>query len=145
MGYSVIEAAIRTKIVGHFANLSDTRVVCGDIDSLFDAMMSEGVGLGVLLDYENGKRLRDAPFNGKMWAWYIEANFFIQYTGNNAEMESKAREVVQGIFTLFDGDHTVGGITPIAVVLEILQPEPGKINDIPFYWIPFKIQAMEKV
>ncbi len=145
MSYSVIEEAIRQALVAHYPDdLNDNRCRRGDVDGVYEAMMSEGANVGCLIEYAGGERLIDPPFQGRVWNWLTTCFLFVRYQGDNALIESEARRLIDILWSLFADDHTLGGVTPAVKLSAILQPEPGKINDTPLYWITFHIEALDK-
>ncbi len=71
MGYPEIEEGVRQKLRYLFV-VDDSLVTSDGIDQLFEAMQTQVADLGILLEYGNGDRLREPPFNGKVWLWSIE-------------------------------------------------------------------------
>ena len=145
MPYSDLEEAVRKHIKFQFPDdLEESRIVAGNLDKLFEAMQAENADMGCLLNYENGAVLNDPPFDGRIWLWAISGLILIRYKGDPIAIEEEARQVIDTLSMLFKGSHTLGGITPLAKIAAIKKPDPGKLNDVPFYWIPFLIEVLEK-
>jgi hypothetical protein len=145
MAYEVIEEAVRQRLIAYIPGLSDSLCVAGDLDGLFEAMSTQGSNIGALLEYDSGVRLMDAPFNGKGWGWTINGYILLRYEGDNKAIEAKARDTVGLLFTLLDGVQTLGGVSALATIKKIESPEPARINDVPFYWVPFLVSALERI
>ena len=58
-------------------------------------------------------------------------------------MEDELREAVNLLAGLFEGNHTLGGITPLVQIERIDQADVTQLNDIPFYWLPFQMTILE--
>lgn len=146
MGFTLIEDALRLRILIQMSDyLDETRCVKSDVDGLYNAMQQAQSNYGCLLDYGGGQRLEEAPYSGKMWQWLISGAFLVRYTGDNRAVEEAARFFIDQIFSILDGDHTLGGICGVARLTEILPPQPGSINDTPFYWLIFTVEVIEKI
>lgn len=146
MSYKVIEEAIRMKLIRKFApELSANRCIVGDLDTLFRSMHNEDARIGVLIEFEGGRKLSNAPYNGKMWEWAIDGFVLIRYLGDSVEIEQVAREIIEVIYGLVDDDRTLGGKCALASVVSISRLEPAAINEVPFYWVPFTITAKENL
>ena len=145
MDYEPIETALKAAIVTAFApDLSLTRVASGDIDTLFTALQTESAKYGCILDIEEGRLLTDLPFNGRIWLWRIVGSILVRFEGNSLAIEQDARQVIGKLAHLFDHDPRLGGTTQLAKITAIRRPEPSTINDIPFYWITFLVDALDK-
>lgn len=140
--YVSVENAIIQKLITTYPNeLSSTRVVVGDIDSLFQAIFEENESYGVFLEFGGGRRRDRETFKGNIFIWSLPGIFLIRY---GDDIETKLRAIVDRLATLFDDDHTVGGVTPLAQMQVIGEAEVAQVNDVPFYWIPFMIEAFAK-
>ena len=145
MNYSVVEEAVRSRFVEHYGeDLPDECCVSGDIDQLFTALQEGNYNFGVLLEYGKGSKLKQAPFNGKLWVWVIEGIMVMRYQGDNAAIEQEVRQKIDRLANVFDGHPTLGGLTPLAAVTDIDTPEPALVNEVPFYWLPFTIEVLDK-
>ena len=144
IGYEVIENAVQARVTTVFG-LDVSLCEKGNIDSLYDAMQKQGAKIGFLLEYAGGERVKNPPFNGKSWAWYMNGYAVVRYAGDSDQIEVDARKNIDRITTLFDGSHTLGGSAAVAWIEEIEQPIPSTINDVPFYWIPFVMMILEKI
>lgn len=147
MNYSVLETAIVDEIRTHFRVDHQDQVSAGDVDKLLGQMVSEGREYGVLLEFGGGirrGRSEEEPFSQRIWQWSIIAVFMLRYKGETDKVEEQLREVIDRLSSLFEQDHTLGGVTPWVRLGRIDQPEIVKMNDIPMYWIPFEIMVFEK-
>ena len=146
MNYSVLEEAVRSQFVTHFgADLPDACCVSGDIDKLFMALQEGDQALGVLLEFGKGAKMKQAPFNGKVWVWVINGILILRYQGDNSNIEQDVRQRIDQVANVFDGHATLGGLTPLVAVTDIDTPEPALVNEVPFYWLPFTIEVLDKV
>ncbi len=144
IGYTRIEAAVKSRIVNRFG-VDETLCQQGDIDVLFTALQSAGAPLGFLLEYAGGTRLKDAPFNGRMWGWHMNGYALVRFEGDTEKIEDDARVIVDRLTGLFEQAHTLDGLVAVTFISEIDMPIPSNINDVPFYWIPFTVEVMEKI
>ena len=69
----------------------------------------------------------------------------IKYVGDLKNIESNLRTIVGILRTLFDQDHTLGGVTPKIDIIRIASTEIMNVNDTPMYWLPFEITARDKL
>lgn len=140
--YSVVESALITRLIETFSELSDTRCRAGDVDGVFNAIFEEGEDYGCLIEFGGGRDAAKSPFDKSMWTWRTDCIFFIRY---GEDIETKMRAIVDKLaYLTAPGQHTLGGTTPLARLYEIGVPEPGTVNDIPFYWIPFTVEIIGK-
>jgi hypothetical protein len=51
--------------------------------------------------------------------------------------------IVDKTKTVFDDDPRLGGVTAHAKITDLADAYVGQVNDIPFYFLPFLIQAIE--
>ena len=144
IGYERIENAVKERVIATFG-VDATLCQQGDVDALFEEMQKANAPIGFLLEFAGGTRLKQAPFNGKSWQWRVYGYAIIRYQGDNAKIEDDARLAMDKIITLFDGSHTLGGLAALATLSEIDQPMPSTINDVPFYWVPFTVDVVEKI
>jgi hypothetical protein len=144
IGYQALEQAVKGRVVTVF-ELNASLCQAGDVDALFQALQQTGAKLGFLLEYAGGERVHDAPFNGKSWLWHMNGYALVRFDGDSAKIEIDARQIVDTVINLFDGSHTLGNLAAVARVNEIDEPLPSTVNDVPFYWIPFLINVMEKI
>jgi hypothetical protein len=144
IGYGEIEKAVQARVMTVF-ELEEPVVQLGNVDALFDAMQTAGAPLGFLLEYAGGDRLKNAPFNGRSWAWHMNVYALVRYEGDSSKIEVDARQTIDKILTLVDGSHTLNGTAAVAWLEDIDQPVASTINDIPFYWIPFTLLILEKI
>jgi hypothetical protein len=107
-------------------------------------MQSEDADYGCIIDYGDGQRQRRPTFNADIWVWQIIGFFFVRFRGDQVEQDQKARRVIDRLVTLFSNDKRLGGLVAAINVTQISQPEPEKINEVPLYWIPFSIEAIDK-
>jgi len=141
MDYATIEEAVRAKLVETFNGLSDTRCKVGDLDSVFQNMLSEGELQGCILDFLRGYPDTQQPFKTQIWIWRIMGIFLIQYSPT---IETDMRDVVSSLSSMFAADHTLGGLTARVMISEIDTPEPASIQDVSFYWIPFTVDVFDR-
>ena len=143
--YIAKEQAVIEYIFANFpkAMIHRDQVQAGDIDTLLEQLFGEERSHAVLLEFGGGARKFVEPFSKKIWAWSILGVYWIRYLGSTAEAEADLREIVVKMANWFEEDHTLGGLTPWVRIERIDQPEVARINDIPFYWLPFEITIVE--
>lgn len=140
--YTEVENAIIAKLIEKFPDeLSEGRVQAGDVDKVFEAVFGEGADYGVLLEFDGGRRGSREAFKQPVWIWSIAGIFFIRY---GEGIEGRLRSVVNKLAKFLDDDHTLGGVAPVVKITGIGDPEPGQVNDIAFYWLPFEIEAIDR-
>jgi hypothetical protein len=144
IGYEVVEQAVKVRII-HVFGIDEPLCQKGDMDALFESMQKVNAPRGFLLEYAGGEKLKNAPFNGKMWGWLMNGYALVRYQGDSTQIEIDARQTVDQIVKLVDGFQTLGGLVALASLIEIDPPMPSTINDVPFYWIPFTINIMERI
>lgn len=145
MGFSVIEEAVRVRIVEHFSDLlTDGLVVKGELDKLYDNMLTTDADLGCLIEYGGGSPQSRPPFKEDVWVWTIAGFFLLRYKGDDAQMEAQVRVVIDRLRSVFKGHHTLGGVTSKASLASMDTPDPGMINDTVFYWLFFAAEAFDK-
>ena len=144
IGYQVLEQAVKERVIAVF-ELNESLCQKGDVDALFQALQQTNSPLGFLLEYGGGQRLQESPFSGKSWQWNMTGFALVRFDGDPAKIEVDARQIVDKVITIFDDKHTLGGLAAIAKVMSIDEPIPSTVNDVPFYWIPFLIDIMEKI
>jgi hypothetical protein len=140
--YSTLEFAVVNKFLVNFSNeLSEARCKAGEFDKVLDGIFSENAVYGVVLEFNGGHEDRNSPFGKLVWIWEISGLFLIQYT---ADVEERLRLVLDKLKLTFDGDHTLGGLTPKVSFSRIDPAEPVKINDTPFYWLTFTVEIIDR-
>ena len=140
MSYTAIEDALQVRMVAHFSELNDERCRKGDADAVVESMFKEGEEYGCYIEYNGGSQLSRKPFKTTVWVWSIAGVFMIQYSD---DIESKLRVVVDKFRTVFADDHTLGGTTIRIQIMDLADAYIGQVNDIPFYFIPFLLEAIE--
>ena len=143
IGYERIESAVKERVIATFG-VEPALCQQGDVDALFEEMQNVDAPLGFLLEFAGGTRLKQPPFNGKSWQWRVYGYALLRFQGDAAKIERDARNAMDKIITLFGGSPTLGGLTALATLSEIDQPLPSTINDVPFYWVPFTVDVLEK-
>lgn len=144
IGYEKLERAVKDQVITRFG-IDETLCQQGDVDTLFDALQKTNALVGFLLEYGGGGKLRHAPFNGKSWLWVLNGYALVRFEGDTKKIEEDARKIVDQLLPLFNGSPTLGGLSALASITEIDMPVPSTVNDVPFYWIPFSIEIMEKI
>jgi hypothetical protein len=146
LGYEKIEELVVGRFIKEFDGLL-TEELCsrGDLDELFENLQKLGKSEGVLLEFGGGRKLRAAPFNGKAWEWTTDGFYLIKFDGDSSAIEQRARQVADKLCTVLDASKTLGGSVAKIEVVTIEKPEPAKINEVPFYWIPMSIATLERI
>lgn len=142
MSYTSIENGLIQRFVEHFqGDLTEDRISAGDPDTVVDAIFQGNKNYGVVLEHGGGREDVNKPFTKPVWIWSIDGVFFIRYSD---DVENRLRYIVDKLSTLLVDDFRLGGTTPMAKFTSIYSPEPATINDIPFYWLSFTIEALDK-
>lgn len=140
VGYQVIEPLVIQALINMFPSwLSADNVKAGDLDAIFDDMLSNNKTYGCLVEYDAGVPDHEV-FRRGSWRWSIGGIFFIRYDSN---IETNLRSVLTPLAQLFDSDPDLGGMVVLAKIVSIGTPEPAQVNDIPFYWLPFLVHVYD--
>lgn len=141
--YSPIENAVINGLVAHFPELSATRVSTS-LDVVFTNMLQENSRHGLVVEFNGGRREAREPFKHRVWVWSIACVFTIQLldTDDMVAIETDLRTVLDKVATLFSADHTLGRIASRIEVVDIGRAETGTVNDMPYYWLPFIVEAV---
>lgn len=144
IGYNTIESAVVERIIGTFPDELNSDVCkAGDFDAVLDNMFNSNNDYGCLVEFDGGFRMNNSPFDRLIWTWSMLGIFLVRYTGNQ-ETEERMRDIVSKLATMFQDDFKLGGVTAIAHVSRVTTPDTAQINDIPFYWIPFQIDVIDR-
>lgn len=149
IGYKALETAVVTKFLSHFSTeLNAARCRAGDMDGVFDSIFTENVDYGCFFEF-NGGGQKPLPAQTKNhWVWSIIGAFVIRFKDEpdiaGDDIETKLRNIVDRMATVFDSDRTLAGSTPLVEVVEIGRAEPVKVNDVAFYWVPFGIDIFDR-
>jgi len=119
------------------------QVVSAAIDKVLKQVLGENKNYACIVDFGGGVRTKVEPFTKRIWSWSVIGVILIKYVGKNEEVEVELRETINLLAGLFEGDHTLGGITPLVQIERIDQAEVTQLNDVPFYWLPFQITILE--
>ena len=145
--YTAKEQAIVDHIFGLFEDAGKMdhkdQVVAGAIDVLFAQVLGEQKKYACIIDFGGGVRTKVEPFAKRIWSWAVIGVILIKYTGEVKEMEEELRGTINLLAGLFEGNHTLGGITPLVQIERIDQAEVTQLNDVPFYWLPFQMTILE--
>lgn len=145
-GYSHLENLIVEKLIAStYGKLSTATCVKGDLDALFENMQTADVDEGVLFEFGGGRKLSAPPFNGKAWAWNVDAFYLIRFAGDSGVIEQRVREIADVLPSFLDASRTLGGTAALVSVVAIEKPEPAKINEVPFYWLPITLEVIERM
>lgn len=144
MSYSAIEEELRKCFINHFPELSEATCKISDLDGVFLSMMEKDLPLGCILDFAGGGKQPVHPFKDPIWSWEIGGVFYIRFMGDPKKTDDLLRETVDGLQTVLDKDPRLNGTSALATMIVIEPPEPGKINDMPFYFLPFLVRALDK-
>lgn len=143
--YAVLEAAVIQRLITAIPDLSDTRCLAGNLDGVLNAMFIENENHGCVVEFLRGQYDPESPFKAPVWVWQILGIYFIRYTGNTVSIETELRNLLPKLAALFHDDHTLGGLSARFRVMEIDTPEPAQINDVPIYWLPFRVDVFDRI
>lgn len=144
VGYEAIEAGVISHLLSVFVDeLTDDTCINADADTLLRNIFESGATYGCLIDMGDpvGRDQRGERFKGQLWSWQLVGIFMIRY---NEQIETQARQIVDKLATLFQNDHTLGGLTPKAMVNIVDAAEPTQVNDIAFYFIFFAMEVWDR-
>jgi hypothetical protein len=141
-GYSVIEAKVVDAFKAAFQAEMGDRVSAGDIDRVMTDMLTGEYTYGCLFEFGGGAARSREPFRTPVWTWVIDGMIMIRYT-DSATIEQQLRQVIDKLPGMFD-DHTLGNTTPMVELVRIASAETVTVNDVPFYWLNFTIEALDK-
>ncbi len=145
VGYSAIEAAVVQRLLDHFpAELSGTRCKASDVDAVFLGMREEDADYGCVVDFGDGRRRDRPPYGADVWVWQIVGFFLIRFRGDTNDQDTKARQIIDRLTSLFSEDKRLGGLVPLIQIVQVAQPEPEMINEMPMYWMSFSVEALDK-
>lgn len=141
-GYSAIEQAVLDELLNIFSDeLDSDRVAAGNLDSVLENLLKEPEGLyGLWTEFGGGSMETRKPFKTLVWTWTIQAVFVIRKTD---DIETNMRSIVDKLATLFADDHTLGNVSPYVRLVGIGDAAIITINDVPFYWVPFNVEAVD--
>lgn len=140
--YDAIEEMVRAEIVTHVDELDDDFVIRGDLDSLIDNIFEKDGEIGVYVDFMGGRRSYPSEeFKSRMWVWVVMVMVLVRFTPT---IEDDLRRIIGKFATLFGESHTINGQVVRAEVTTIDQPEPGTVNDVPFYWMPVIVNVWDR-
>ena len=140
MAYTEIEKAIKDRFIEHFSELDADRCRIGEADAVVESMFSSAELYGCYIEYNGGSEMTKRPFNAAVWVWSVAGIFLLQYSD---DIESKLRVIVDKAKTVFDEDTRLGGTTIKVKIVDLADAYIGQVNDIPFYFLPFLIEAIE--
>jgi hypothetical protein len=141
MSYSEIEIAVESRIIEHFEELDENRVKRGKADDVFQNMYTSGEMYGCYLEYNGGQEMDKRPFKTPVWVWSIAGVILLQY---DADIEDRLRVIIDRLQTVFDEDHTLGRVAGRVKIVDMADAYIGEINDTPFYFLPFLMEAIER-
>jgi hypothetical protein len=141
--YTDLEQAVVNKLIAHFDGLLNEKSCrAGDLDGVLEAVFETSAEYGCILEFDGGREESRSPFDKLVWVWSIIGVFLIRYDG--VGVEAKMRDAVNRLAMVFDKDHTLGGATVRVRIAEISKAEPAAVNDIAFYWLPFRVEIIDR-
>ena len=144
-GYAACEQAVIERLTYHLGLEDPALCQPGNLDLLFNTMQSTGAKVGILLEYEDGKRESREPFDGNAWTWVISGIALLRFEGDAAQIEVDARNLIDKLQCSFRHHKTLSQQVAKADVTGIARPEVSKINDVPFYLIGFEVEVTERM
>jgi len=140
--YTPIESAVVARLISYFSELDTNNCKAGYLDQVIEDMFSNSRDYGVWIEYGGSNKRNREPFKSPIWTHMIEGVFFIRY--HEETIEQTLRVIIDKLLTFLDEDHTLGGVSPLVEIVRIPDPEPLNINDVPFYWVYFEVEALAK-
>jgi hypothetical protein len=142
VGYTLIESSVVARFISHYSSeLSETRCMAADIDLILQSMFDENSEYGCLFEFGGGSDEPRKPFKIDVWTWYVDGLFMIRLTSG---IDQKKRAIIDKMTKVFSSDHTLGGISPRVRMVNIGKAELGDVGDIPFFFIPFQVEALDR-
>lgn len=142
-GYNVIEAAVIERFIEYFPELDETRCQGGEMDKVVDAIFEQGADYGCVFEFAGGVHHHSERFNRTVFSWRMAGVIMIRYEED--VIEERLRDIASRLALIFHGNEArLDGESPFVQVVEIEMPEIARVNDIPFYWLPFMVQAVDQ-
>ena len=145
IGYSVCESAVITELINiSSGTFTSNNCTSGDLDKVVRYILgtTNTPAVGCYIEYLSGYRRQFEPYKQMIWAWNMRGIVLLRT--NMETVEEELRELIDMLSTFGYNDHTLGGITKNAFISSIDQPSPVRINDVPYYWLPFVVETWDK-
>ena len=142
-GYTACEDAVVTRLISKFSELDADNCIAGDVDSVLTYMLENDLTTGCYVDYGGGEEDLRKPFTIPIWFWRVVGIFMIRKTDDNT-IEADLRSILDRLALLFYPDHTLNGITARARISEIGDADTVDIEGMPFYWLPFVAEVIDR-
>lgn len=143
--YLPIETELLARLLDAFPDhLEANRCLAGELDEVLDNIFEGDHKYGCVVEFGGGYPGDGRVFDALTWVWRFEGVFFIRYTDNET-IETDMRSVILPLSNLLTPEYArLEGTTPRALVREIARPLLQQVGDVPFYWIPFVVEARAK-
>lgn len=143
--YSDVEEFVRKQLRAYFSEeLTDAVCVASDTDSMFQNMLTANSDYGCIIDYGGGAYQTRHPFTKQVWSWLINGLFFVRFTGDQADTDRRLRNIINRLPKVFDSDRRLFGQVALITLNKIGEPNPGNLNEVPYYALYFGIEVIVK-
>lgn len=147
--YIDIEEAVRKRLVAAFPEyLTDANCAITDIDKVIPVILqaeTQDKAVGCLLDFQGGGEfLTGTSFNTTAWLWRIGGIFLFHALGDETQLTAITRDIISRLHNLFVSDPRLNGLVDSVKVSQIAEMEVAMVNDFPFAWLYFTIEARER-
>lgn len=145
MGYLDIQQAVVERFVAHFEELDTARCQFGNLDGIMSAILEQGHATGCYLQSDGGVEQSRQPGGNarREWVWNFNGVFMLRYRAD-VDMERLESLVIDRLSQVFYDDPRLGGVTPLARITDIGQPEVAAIGQDVFDFIPFNISVIDR-
>ena len=141
--YSVIEQKIIDEFINHFSEV-DANTVSTSLDEMLTNVFSGEKRYGILVEFNGANKASREPFKRMVWTINVDCILFIRLSDSTdmETIEDDLRVVINKMFSLFSDNPRLDGTVAKVELIDIGRPEPSKVNDIPFYVLPFIIEVI---
>jgi hypothetical protein len=141
---SDLRDAVKTQLETHFAAYS-VDVEYNDIDLLIETVVLDELDYGIVFSWGGGSKRNQEVLAGREWLWFYNGGIYIPYKGDIPALDDQAILMAASLRTLFKGVETLGGVTYLASIDSIGEPDAIMIHDMPFYMMSFRMSFLDKV
>jgi len=143
-GYYPCESAVISELIDIFDGLNANNCKSGDLDAVLAYILgsTQASEMGCYIEYFSGYHKALEPYKQMIWVWIMQGVILLRVS--LPTVEADIRNIINTLSTFGQTDHTLGGVTSRTFISLIDQPKAVKINDVPYYWLPFVVEAWDK-